>query len=152
MWAFALFSRCLAVDSLRFPSGLAEEAVPKSTILAVDDVRTNLDLYARVLKRLPGLRVVSYTSSSAALGWCRKNDFDLLLIDYRMPEPNGLQFVEQLRKLPDRDVPIIMITAVDEKDVRREAAALGVDDFLVKPTDALEFLRASLRCATSTTR
>lgn len=132
---------CVRLEPILFPSSLAEVAVPKSTVLAVDDVEANLELYQRVIRRLPAVRIVSYTSSAAALAWSKKNEFDLLLVDYKMPTPNGLQFVEALRKVPSAaDIPIVMVTAFDEKQIRREALALGVNDFLIKPIDALEFL------------
>ena len=126
---------------LIFPENLATRDAPPSTIVAVDDVATNLEVYSRVLKRLPGVRIVSFTSSSSALEWCRKNDFDLLLLDYQMPPPNGIEFTRRLRKMPGKnDIPILMITSTQELQVRYQALEVGVNDFFLKPIDPIEFL------------
>ena len=124
-----------------FPENFGHKDAPPSTVVAVDDVAVNLELYSRVLKRLPNVRIVSFTSSSGALEWCRKNDHDLLLIDFHMPPPNGLEFVTRIRKVPGKgDIPIVMITVAQEKEIRYHAIQLGVNDFLIKPIDPIEFL------------
>jgi putative two-component system response regulator len=124
-----------------FPESFSQKDAPPGTIVAVDDVAVNLELYGRVLKRLPNVRVVSFTSSAGALEWSRKNDFDLLLIDFHMPPPNGLEFVQRLRKMPTKgDIPVVMITVAQEKEIRYHAIQLGVNDFLIKPIDPIEFL------------
>jgi putative two-component system response regulator len=124
-----------------FPENLSHKDVPPGTIVAVDDVAVNLELYGRVLKRLPNVRVVSFTSSAEALEWSKKNNFDLLLIDFHMPPPNGLEFVQRMRRFPGRgDIPVVMITVAQEKEIRYHAIQLGVNDFLIKPIDPIEFL------------
>jgi response regulator RpfG family c-di-GMP phosphodiesterase len=124
-----------------FPENLLQEDAPASTIVAVDDVAMNLEIYQHVLQRLPNMRIVSFSSSASGLDWCKKNDFDLLLVDYHMPSPNGIEFVDHLRKLPTKtDIPIIMITVAQESDIRRNALDRGVSDFFIKPIDPVEFL------------
>jgi putative two-component system response regulator len=124
-----------------FPENLLQQDAPASTIVAVDDVAVNLEVYQRVLKRLPNMRIVSFSSSAKGLEWCRQNDFDLLLLDYHMPAPNGIEFVTQLRKLPEKaDIPVVMITVAQESEIRRTALERGVNDFFIKPIDPVEFL------------
>lgn len=124
-----------------FPEDLSSRDAPPSTIVSVDDVATNLEVYSRVLKRLPNVRIVSFTSSASGLEWCRQNDFDLLLLDFQMPPPNGLEFTRRLRKMPGKDdIPILMITGTQELEVRHTAIDLGVSDFFLKPIDPIEFL------------
>jgi len=126
---------------LVFPENLGSRDAPPSTIVAVDDVATNLEVYSRVLKRLPNVRIVSFTSSAGGLDWCRHNDFDLLLLDFQMPPPNGLEFTRRLRKMPGKeDLPILMITSTQELEIRYKAIELGVSDFFLKPIDPVEFL------------
>lgn len=78
-------------------------------------------------------------SSSLAFIWAAENEPDLVIIDYQMPAPNGLEFVEAFRK-PNAETPIIMITGSKEQEVRHQALKLGTDDFLQKPADPVEFL------------
>ncbi|MBV8601701.1 MAG: response regulator [Candidatus Eremiobacteraeota bacterium] len=110
-------------------------------VLAVDDAITNLQAYERILKQLKGIEVFPYTTSRAALLWAEDNPVDLLIIDYNMPSPNGLEFVERFKKMGGKaDVPIIMITGAREHEVRYTAFDNGVDDFLQKPADPVQFV------------
>ena len=65
---------------------------------------------------------------------------DLVLVDYMMPEMDGLAFLQALRAMfPGDPVAVIMITAAIDKDVRYRALQLGANDFLTKPVDNIEF-------------
>ena len=70
---------------------------------------------------------------------------DLLIVDYMMPQPDGLEFIRQFRANPRyTDIPVLMITADHEKQTRYAALETGANDFLTKPIDSAEF-RARLR-------
>ncbi len=74
------------------------------------------------------------------MAWCTENLPDLVVVDYMMPELDGIEFVSRLRAVSGReDVPILMITANDDKEVRYEALQKGATDFLNKPVDRIEF-------------
>lgn len=93
----------------------------------------------------PELRVVEFEEPLAALRWCAENRTDLLLLDYRMPVMDGLEFARRFRQsLQNRDVPIVLITIVGDEPVRQAALEAGVIDFLVKPVRPRE-LRARCR-------
>ena len=81
----------------------------------------------------------TFQHSAAALEWAKKNDVDLILIDYVMPVMNGLEFIERYRRY-ERDVPMVMITASDDRTVRQKALELGANDFLNKPFDKSELV------------
>src|SRR3546814_5986255 len=70
---------------------------------------------------------------------------DLLLLDYRMPVIDGLEFARRFRRpLLHRDVPIVLVTVVGDEPIRQAALDVGVIDFLVKPVRPRE-LRARCR-------
>lgn len=115
------------------------------TVLMVDDNEINLQVYRSALRHVDSATCVSFTVSKDALAWSESNDVDVVLVDYSMPEPNGLEFIECFRRRAlSPDAPIIMITSVGAKDVRYRALELGAADFLTKPVDLVEF-RARLR-------
>lgn len=110
-------------------------------ILAVDDNTTNLTLIERLLQRVPQAESVALDDPQLALQWCAQHRPDLILLDYMMPSMDGLTFMQRLAALPQRaDVPVIMITADLERQVRYRALELGARDFLNKPLDSVEFI------------
>ena len=83
----------------------------------------------------------TFAQARDALTWAKDNNPDLVIVDYLMPDMDGLEFIRVLRELPERDaVPIVMITANDQKQLRYRALDLGANDFLTKPVDKVEFL------------
>ena len=110
-------------------------------ILVVDDATLNLKVYQRILAGLESANVTSFTSSMAALEWSADHQTDLVIVDYSMPSPNGIEFVQAFkRQRGNAGVPVIMITGVKDRAVRHAALEHGVDDFLEKPADSVEFL------------
>ena len=109
-------------------------------IAIVDDSEINLTLLSALVKKLDSCEPLSFSESLKGLAWCSENLPDLVIVDYMMPALDGLQFISRLRAVPGReDVPILMITANDDKDVRYEALEKGATDFLTKPVDRIEF-------------
>jgi len=110
-------------------------------ILIVDDNEVNLSLLGHLVNQLDGCRPVTFSDSTQALEWCEHHEVDMALVDYLMPSPNGIEFIEQFRHFQDKaDIPVVMITAESNKDIRYQALELGANDFLNKPIDKTEFL------------
>jgi len=111
-------------------------------ILIVDDNPTNVLLLKRLIERMEdGGEPVCFTDSLQALSWCDDGSPDLLLIDYMMPGLDGMGFIKKFRLLPGcKDIPVVMITADSNRDIRYEALESGANDFLNKPVDKTEFL------------
>ncbi|AVZ78157.1 two-component system response regulator [Zoogloeaceae bacteirum Par-f-2] len=107
-------------------------------VLAVDDNHTNLRLIEAMLRALPEVESVMLDDPVLALDWCAENRPDLILLDYMMPELDGLEFMRRLKRTTD--CPVIMITADTERQVRYQALELGARDFLNKPLDRAEFI------------
>jgi len=107
----------------------------KDTILVVDDDRANRDVLSRRLQRL-GHQVVTAGTGREALDVVHARPVDLVLLDLMMPEMNGFQVLER-RRDDDvlRDIPVIMISALDEVAMVVECIAMGAEDYLPKPFD-----------------
>jgi two-component system response regulator RpfG len=115
-------------------------------IVIVDDQTSARTMLRHILEDIgPELEVHDFGDPLEALEWCSHNRPDLLLLDYRMPELDGLEFARRFRTaLVHRDVPIVLVTVVGDEPVRQAALDAGVIDFLVKPIRPRE-LRARCR-------
>lgn len=106
-------------------------------ILVADDVEMNRDLLARRVRRL-GHEVLMAEDGVQALALLRERPVDVVLLDIMMPNMNGYEVLEAMvadERL--RQVPVIMISAVDDKESIARCIGLGADDYLPKPFDPL---------------
>lgn len=109
-------------------------------VVIVDDTQINLTLMRALIGKIGGCETRGFASSGEGLAWCIENDPDLVIVDYMMPAPDGLEFIRRLRQRPDKaDMPILMVTADHENGVRYGALESGATDFLTKPIDRIEF-------------
>ena len=109
-------------------------------VLIVDDTEINLILFEALIKKMGQCECRTFSNAVEGLVWAQTHDLDLLIVDYMMPELDGLAFIKQFRETPGREVtPILMITANDQKQVRYQALDVGATDFLTKPVDKIEF-------------
>jgi class 3 adenylate cyclase len=113
----------------------------KGDLLVVDDNRVNRLLVARTLEQL-GHRVAFAENGRQALEALRARPVDLVLLDIEMPEMNGYQTLEALRADPKlHDIPVVMMSSVDEVDSVARCIEMGAEDYLFKPVNAV-LLRA----------
>jgi len=114
----------------------------RNTVLIVDDQSTSRAILAQVVRGLDArLGVEGFARPVDAVLWATRSVADLILVDYMMPEMDGIEFVRRLRALPGYEsVPIVMVTVSEDRRVRYEALDAGVTDFLTKPIDARECL------------
>ncbi|NHC05342.1 HD domain-containing phosphohydrolase [Azonexus fungiphilus] len=109
-------------------------------VLIIDDSDINLTLIKALVLKLGECEPVLFEHPLKALEWCREQVPDLVIVDYMMPDMDGLRFIAAFRALHGRtEIPVLMITANDQKDVRYEALLGGANDFLTKPIDRVEF-------------
>jgi putative two-component system response regulator len=109
-------------------------------VLIIDDSDINLALIKALVLKLGDCSAVLFANPLEALEWCRNNVPDLVIVDYMMPDMDGLKFIAAFRALHGRnEIPVLMITANDQKEVRYDALLGGANDFLTKPIDRIEF-------------
>ena len=107
----------------------------RGVILVVDDNEDNRDMLARRLRR-QGYEVLTAAGGRAALETLAARPLDLVLLDVMMPELDGYAVLQQLKSDPAlRDIPVLMISALDELDSVVRCIQLGAEDYLGKPFD-----------------
>jgi two-component system, chemotaxis family, chemotaxis protein CheY len=103
-------------------------------VLLVDDSAVMRKIILRPMDEVGDLLPTEAADGAVALELFKKNEFDLILTDWNMPNMNGLEMVREIRAMGSK-VPIIMITTEAEKGRMAEAIHAGVSDYLVKPFD-----------------
>jgi two-component system, response regulator RpfG len=114
----------------------------RNTVMVVDDQSTGRAILEQVLRSLDErVLVEGFARPVDAVVWATRNVADLVLVDYLMPDMDGIELVKRLRALPGYEhVPIVMVTVHDDRKVRYAALDAGITDFLTKPVDARECL------------
>lgn len=105
------------------------------TVLVVDDMAANRSVLCRQLE-LNNYHAISVDSGEAALNLLTRTRPDIVLLDYMMPNMNGIEVLRHLRANPAMaDLPVIMVTARAENEATIEALEAGADDYVTKPID-----------------
>lgn len=113
-------------------------------VLVVDDEADLRELYSVNLKEA-GHEVLTATNGAEGLGVVERESPDVVLVDLMMPVMDGYEFLQNLRKMPDRqDTPAIVVSAVATGGYSRK---LGASSFMSKPFDADELVDAVERYA-----
>jgi two-component system alkaline phosphatase synthesis response regulator PhoP len=119
---------------------LHKEQGKKPTVLVVDDNLQNLELLQVYLEDVD-CRTIPAHNGIEALEIVRKEPLDLILLDVMMPKMSGFEVCKRIKNDPKTsDIPVIMVTALNEfRDIERGIDS-GTDDFLSKPVNKLELL------------
>jgi two-component system phosphate regulon response regulator PhoB len=111
------------------------------TILLADD-ETNLRILVRTTLDDPDYRILEAADGRTALTMAYQHRPDLVVLDWMMPEINGLEVTRLLRQDPATSyIPVILLTARGQEVDKAQGSALGAYAFLVKPFSPLELLR-----------
>ncbi len=115
-----------------------ELADHRARILVVDDERQNRRLL-EVMLAPEGFDVVTAASGAEAITLVAQRPPDLILLDIMMPEMDGFEVARRVKgNLATRNIPIIMVTALGDRDARMRGLGAGAEDFLSKPVDRAE--------------
>ncbi|WP_162615673.1 response regulator [Pseudanabaena sp. ABRG5-3] len=123
--------------------------MPNFQVLIVDDNEINRDMLARRLHR-KDFNLSMASDGRAALSMVQVNRYDLILLDIMMPEVDGYAVLRYLKQDPSlRNIPVIIISALEEMDSVMRCMEIGADDYLTKPFDP-EMLKSAInRCLPS---
>ena len=106
-------------------------------LLVVDDedkIREVIKEYAE----FSGYEVTEAADGMSAIGLCKLNDYDLIIMDVMMPKLDGFSSVKEIKKI--KDIPVIMLSARGEEYDRLFGFELGIDDYVVKPFSPKELM------------
>jgi len=106
-------------------------------LVYVDDNRFNIALIKALAEEF-GIDMITFLNPKEALDYVLTHKVDMVLLDYMMPEMNGIEFAKKLKEHKPF-IPIIMISAFDDYKLRAEAKKVGIDDFLPKPVNIDNF-------------
>ena len=116
---------------------ITSSIVRKGNILVVDDIENNRDLLSRLLSK-EGYTVATAIDGKQALQMLATTRYDLILLDLLMPELNGYQVLEKLKNEPQwQQIPVIMISALDEVNNVVKCIEIGAEDYLTKPFNSI---------------
>jgi len=135
--------------SAKIASAAPDRVAKGARVLIVDDEK----LFAAAVRRR--LEKAGYACAVAGTLAEAKSELDraladVVLLDLRLPDGNGMQFLEQLRRTPDAAAPVIVLTAYAEIDDAVQAMKQGAADYLKKPIDLDELLLAVDRALEAT--
>lgn len=110
----------------------SRERPGRKRILAVDDAATILLRITDALEKY--YDVITVNSGVRALRYLERVKPDLILLDIRMTPKNGFDTLREIRDMKSRaDIPVIMLTAMEDKDSVLEGITLGISDYILKP-------------------
>ena len=121
-----------------FENELSSSLVP--SILIIDDELTSRMILERIIKNIhSGIAVTTFSAPLPAMEWVKHNQPDMILVDYLMDGMNGHDTIKVIRQYPHlEDVPIIVVTVADEREIRYKVLDAGATDFITKPIDPYE--------------
>ena len=110
-------------------------------VAIIDDMLPNALLLKGYIRRLEDVEALTFTDPNEALARCTEAPPDLVLLDYHMPQMNGVEFLGKFRGVVHlQDVPVVMITGEEKKEALYRALEAGANDFLRKPVDDIELI------------
>jgi two-component system chemotaxis response regulator CheY len=103
-------------------------------VLIVEDSRASREFIAATVEGVSGLEVVVTGSGYEALKLLPRHRFDLIITDINMPDINGFELINFVKKIPHyRETPLFIVTTENREHERTKGLALGAVEYLIKP-------------------
>ncbi|GAA5175849.1 hypothetical protein GCM10025771_09150 [Niveibacterium umoris] len=110
-------------------------------VVIIDEVPINVALMQALCNRLEGCETLCFHNPTEGLAHCVEHQPDLLVVGYAMSGIDGIELIRRFRAVPRNfAVPIVMVSAAQEREVRYLALHSGANEYLTKPIDKNEFL------------
>lgn len=111
-------------------------------VVVLDDNKVGRTVISELIKQLEReLVVIQFGDAISTLKWLKTHTPNLIITDFRMPEMSGIEFTQEVKKNANlASVPIVMVTAHNERHVKLDAIEAGVSAFLGRPIDKIECL------------
>ncbi|MCW4332108.1 MAG: response regulator [Candidatus Thiodiazotropha endolucinida] len=111
-----------------------------SNVLIIDDQSiTRMILQELVSSIDKDITSTCFADPTQALEWAKSHEIDLVITDYKMPQMDGIEFIKWIRRIPRcNDVPVMIVTCVEDQSIRYLALESGANDFITKPIDHTE--------------
>ena len=106
-------------------------------LLVVDD-EAKIREVIREYAEFSGYDVTEAEDGMSAIGLCKRNDYDLIIMDVMMPKLDGFSSIKEIKKI--KDIPVIMLSARGEEYDKLFGFELGIDDYVVKPFSPKELM------------
>lgn len=106
-------------------------------LLVVDD-EAKIREVIREYAEFSGYDVTEAEDGMSAIGLCKLNDYDLIIMDVMMPKLDGFSSIKEIKKI--KDIPVIMLSARGEEYDKLFGFELGIDDYVVKPFSPKELM------------
>ncbi len=118
---------------------------PAPMVVVIDDEFTSRAILSKVIQGIQkNITLYAFADPITAMAWVRENQPDLITVDYVMSGMTGVEVVQQIRRISTLvDVPIAVVTSMEERNIRYQALEAGATDFITKPIDPYE---CGVRC------
>ena len=125
------------------PFKLTEDSFEKTVaplVVIIDDEFTSRAILDKIVQSVQkNIIIKAFSDPIAALAWVRDNQPDLIIVDYMMKGMTGLEAVKQMRGIYSLEgIPIVVVTAIEDQNIKYQALESGATDFIAKPIDPYE--------------
>lgn len=118
------------------------ENIERKKILVVDDSATMRMLISMTIRKVVPAFITEAVNGVDAIRKLETQDFDLVLTDITMPEMDGLQLINRIRKTMNKEIPIIIVSTRGEEKDRDLGISLGANGYITKPVNNLQLKEA----------
>ena len=94
----------------------------------------------QILLDREGFDIYHALDGNEAFDMINSNEYDLLIVDIHLPYSSGIEIIEHYRHNLLKDTPIIVVTAINNKQIKKQAESLGITDYILKPYDPKELV------------